>query len=269
VRHEDEQDAGEGLTGLTGCPTAGRRPASVPAAPFWIPPSCRSGRSGFWWCGCSRTGRSDPRSGRCWSAAGCASRDPPWRRTFKDRRRGRAGKPRESTAVPVGLAATNEGHVMGPPCAAPGIGAAAPLDQLLTVGGRGVVPTARVRGGAAAGVGPFVRPAAGLRRARWAAPGLHRGPPLPSPAWLDAGCCSPWVRARAASWRGGRGRPAVRAPRSCSGPRPPRPRSRRRTRSFCRVPDTPTAGRAHRRRRRQFPRGGGLRRAGQGHRHPV
>ena len=37
MRHEDEQDAGEGLIGLTGCPTAGRRPASVPAVPFWIP----------------------------------------------------------------------------------------------------------------------------------------------------------------------------------------------------------------------------------------
>ena len=60
---------------------------------------------------------------------------------------------------------------MEPPCAAPGVDAAAPLDQLRTVGGRGVVTTAWVRGGAAAAVGPFVRPTAGPLCSSRVAPG--------------------------------------------------------------------------------------------------
>ena len=128
MRHEDEQDAGEGLTG---CPTAGRRPDSVSAAPFWIPPSCRAGRSGFWWCGCSRTGRSDRWSGCCWSTrvvrrgirrgggpSGIGGLTGPGRETAREHRSPGGGRSHERRSR------------MEPPCAVPGVDAAAPLDQL-------------------------------------------------------------------------------------------------------------------------------------------
>ena len=188
MRHEDEQDAGEGLTGY---PTAFLDHAQLPSWPIGFGVAAAPGQAdrtrGRVGVGAPGVARRGIRVGGGSSGIGCLT--------------GPGGETAREHRTPGGRRSHGRRSRMGPPCAAPGVGAAAPLERLLTVGGRGVVTTARVRGGAAAGAGPFVRPTVGPGRAGRAAPGLHRGPPPPSPAWIDAGCCSQWVRARSACWR--------------------------------------------------------------------